>query len=96
MNLGLFLLLPLLLGGVILRFRSALISLLVTATLGIGHFLLCLHAYYTWNLWLYAVYPILGLLACFSGMYVYQYVKEQKKRQQMRYAFGKYVSPASQ
>ncbi len=94
MNLGLFILLPLLLGIIILRFRSALISLLVTGTLGIGHFLLCLHAYYTWNLWLYAIYPIFGLLACFSGMYVYQYVKEQKKRQQMRYAFGKYVSPA--
>lgn len=93
-NLSLTLIFPILLALLILRFRSALISLLLTVTLSIGYFLLCLHAYQSWNLWLYLTYPVLGMWACFSGMYAYQYAIEQKKRQQMRFAFGKYVSPA--
>lgn len=94
LNIALTLLLPTLLGFLILRFRSTLISLLLVATLSMGYFLLCLQAYQNWNLWIYLTYPILGMWACFSGLYAYQYAKEQKKRQQMRFAFGKYVSPS--
>lgn len=94
LNLGLFLLMPLLLASAILRFRSAGISLLLTVSLSLGYFLLCLQAYLVWNLWIGFIYPVLGMWACFSGIYVYQYANEYKKRQQMRFAFGKYVSPA--
>ncbi len=88
------LVLPGLLSLAIHRFSSTLINLLVAVSLAGGHFLLCLHAYYAWNLWIYAIYPILALALCFSGLYMYQYAKEHKQRLQMRYAFGKYVSPA--
>jgi adenylate cyclase len=84
--------LPTLLGLSIYRFPSTLINLLVGICLAAGHFLLCLHAYYEWNIWIYAIYPILALALCFSGLYVYRYAKEHKQRLQMRYAFGKYVS----
>lgn len=94
LNWGLFLLMPLLLTTAILRFRSAGISLLLTVSLSLGYFLLCLQAYLVWNLWIGFIYPVLGMWACFSGTYVYQYANEYKKRQQMRFAFGKYVSPA--
>ena len=94
LNLFCLLLLPLLLAAGILRFRSTAVSLILTITLSIGYFLFCLNAYQSWNLWIHLTGPILGLWVCFSGMYVYQYNQEQKKRQQMRFAFGKYVSPA--
>lgn len=94
LNICLFLLMPALLGFFLLRFQSTLINLLVTATLSIGYFLICLQAYHVWNVWLYAIHPILAMWICFSGVYVYQYARESKKRQQMRFAFGKYVSPA--
>jgi len=86
--------LPLLLLGVILRFRSVWIGLIVTISFSAAQFMLGLYAYYHWNLWLHVVPPVLAMLACFSGSYVYRYASEYKKRQQMRYAFGKYVSPA--
>lgn len=94
LNLFIFFALPLLLGATILRFRSSGLSLLMTISLSVGHFLLCVHAYNHWNLWIYAAYPIAAMLVCFTGVYVYRYVREHKKRQQMRSAFGKYVSPA--
>lgn len=86
--------LPLLLAAIILRFHSTVISVLGLASLGLIHFLACLEAYWHWNLWVYCIYPLLSLAACFTGMYVYRYGREHRRRQQMRYAFGKYVSPA--
>ncbi|WP_373531431.1 adenylate/guanylate cyclase domain-containing protein [Vampirovibrio sp.] len=94
LNLGLFLLMPALLSAFIFRFQSTLINLLVTATLSVGYFLVSLQAYYVWNVWIYAVYPILAMWACFSILYACRYNTEHKKRKQMRFAFGKYVSPA--
>ncbi len=85
--------LPTLLGLSISRFPSTLINLLMGLCLAAGHFLICLHAYDEWNIWIYAIYPILALALCFSGLYAYRYAKEHKQRLQMRYAFGKYVSP---
>lgn len=89
-----FLVLPGLLLVIIFRFRSVWISLLMTLTLAAGYFLLCIYAYNQLNLWVAAVYPILAMLLCFTGAYIYSYLQTEKKRQQMRYAFGKYVSPA--
>ncbi|WP_303672843.1 CHASE2 domain-containing protein [Vampirovibrio chlorellavorus] len=86
--------LPTLLGLSISRFPSTLINLIVGLSLAAGHFLICLYAYHEWNIWIYAIYPILALALCFSGLYAYQYTKEHKQRLQMRYAFGKYVSPS--
>jgi class 3 adenylate cyclase len=85
---------PLFLLAAILRFRSIWISLILTVTLSGAQFMLGLYAYHHWNVWLYVVPPVLAMLATFSGAYVYQFAREHKQRQQMRYAFGKYVSPA--
>jgi len=94
MNLLISLLLPGLLLLMIWRFRSVWVSLLMALTLALGQFLLSIYAYNHWNLWLYTVQPVLATFVCFGGFYIYRYRKEFKKRQQMRYAFGKYVSPA--
>lgn len=94
LNLLLALSLPLLLAGLIFRFRSIAISMTGLVALGLLHFMFCLKAYQDWNLWVFCIYPVLSLLLCFTGIYVYRYTQEFKQRQQMRYAFGKYVSPA--
>lgn len=90
----LLMLLPGLLLLAIWRYRSAWISFLVAITLALGHFLFVMYAYSHWNLWVFFVQPLLAVILCFSGTYAYQYASEYKKRLQMRYAFGKYVSPA--
>jgi adenylate cyclase len=87
-------LLPTLLLLTIYRYRSAWLSLMVAAALALGHFLFTMYAYSQWNLWVAFVHPFLAVVVCFSGTYAYQYAIEHKKRQQMRYAFGKYVSPS--
>ncbi|MCE3234151.1 MAG: adenylate/guanylate cyclase with Chase sensor [Vampirovibrio sp.] len=94
LNILAFLLLPSLVLLMIWRFKSVWISLLMTLTLSLGYFLLCIYAYNQLNIWIYAVHPALAAFISFGGFYVYRYRKEYKKRQQMRYAFGKYVSPA--
>lgn len=75
------------------RFRSVLWNLLIVVTLTAGYYFLAFFAYRNANLWLNTVYPILGLLLCFSGLYIYRYYQEYRQRQQLRFAFGKYVSP---
>lgn len=94
LNLALLLLLPLLLSVAAFRFRSVWDTLVVAVILSAGHFMLCLYAYHTCNLWIGSIYPILGIFACLMGIYIYKYLREYKQRQQMRFAFGKYVSPA--
>lgn len=88
------LMLPSFLLLIIYRYRSAWLSLLMAITLSLGHFLFTLYAYSQWNLWVLFVQPFLAIILCFCGTYAYQYATEHKKRKQMRYAFGKYVSPA--
>lgn len=94
LNILALLLLPTSLLLFISRFKSIWLNLLMTLTLCLGHFLLCIYAYNQLNVWIYAVHPALGAFICFGGFYIYRYRKEYKKRQQMRFAFGKYVSPA--
>jgi class 3 adenylate cyclase len=94
LNTLLLLLLPGAMIALGLRLRSVPLAILLALALSLGHFLLCMYAYNHWNLWLYAIYPILGTLLCFCGLFIYRFLKEQKQRQQLRYAFGKYVSPS--
>jgi adenylate cyclase len=89
-----FLLLPTLLALAGWRFRSTPILCLLTVTLATGHFLLGVFLYNHLNLWLVVVYPILALLGCFIGLFVYRFLREQKRRRQLRFVFAKYVSPA--
>lgn len=93
-NIGLFLALPLTLWLLALRYKSVLMSLLITVTLALGVFILGIYAYNELNLWVNTTYPILGVLLFFIATYLYRYWQEQRLRQQLRYAFGKYVSPA--
>jgi class 3 adenylate cyclase/CHASE2 domain-containing sensor protein len=88
------LVLPLLMGIGIMRYPSVLAGSLLAVTLGLGYLVLCIYAYSNWNLWLVAVNPLLALMACFTGGYLYRFVHERQKRLQLRFAFGKYVSPA--
>jgi class 3 adenylate cyclase/CHASE2 domain-containing sensor protein len=89
-----FLLLPLLLIMASRRFKSVPFICLLTLTLAVGYFLLSVFCYNRLNVWLYVVYPILALLGCFVGLFIYRFLKEQRQRQQLRFAFGKYVSPS--
>lgn len=89
-----FLLLPTLLGLAGWRFKSTAILCLLTVTLATGHFLFSVFLYNHLNLWLAVVYPILALLGCFLGVFVYRFRRERKRRRQLRFVFAKYVSPA--
>ena len=94
LNVLLTLMFPLILAYLILRFQSITFSVVGLVSLCMIHFMICLEAYQRWNFWVYCIYPILALLICFTSVYVYRYAKEYKHRQQIRHAFGKYVSPA--
>ena len=94
LNMLMILALPGLFFGAIVRYRAFGLSLLLTLTLSAGYFFLCLHAYHSWNLWLVFINPVLALVTCFTGFYLYRYTVEARQRQQMHVAFGKYVSPA--
>lgn len=86
------LLLPLGMFAVALRYRSIWLSLVLAFSLCLGYFVFTAYAYNQLNLWLFAVYPMLGALLCYVGVYFYRFVQEQRQRQQLRFAFGKYVS----
>ena len=77
-----------------LRFEQILNALMGTLLLVLGHFCFTTYAYLHWNLWVNAVYPIAGMMLCYSGGYIYRYKKTQKTKEQLRFAFGKYVSPS--
>jgi class 3 adenylate cyclase len=92
---GLFLvLLPLIQFLVVRRYKSAMTGLLMAMVLASGQLLLAIVAYNDYNRWIWVVYPSVLALLCFGATYAYQYAVEYKKRIQLRYAFGKYVSPA--
>lgn len=78
----------------ILRFRNVWLNALIVLSLVLGYFLLTLWVYQHNSLWLNVVYPTLAILGCFTVMYVIRYYREYQQRQQLRLAFGKYVSPA--
>lgn len=83
-----------LVGWALLRFQTLLMSGLISLSVCLGFFILTNVAYGSWNLWVYLVYPMLGAMALFVGVYFARYVRSENKKRQLRDAFGKYVSPA--
>jgi class 3 adenylate cyclase/CHASE2 domain-containing sensor protein len=76
------------------RFRSIIIAVLGTGALLIFYFCATYYAYSNLNLWINFICPALGVMVIFTCSYVYQYTQSERLRQQLRFAFGKYVSPA--
>lgn len=77
-----------------LRWRSVPLSIVSVLALGVVYTQGCLWAYQHMNLWLNWIYPITGLLITFTATYVYRYFTTERRKNQLRYAFQKYVSPA--
>lgn len=82
-----------LMGFAVVRFESILLGFCFMAALVAGEIVLSIYAYGHWNLWLNTVYPVLGTLCVYGGGYVWRYQQTEKRKQQLRFAFGKYVSP---
>lgn len=81
-------------GAICWRYKSIAISSAAILTLLIFYFALTSIGYNRYNLWINYVYPAIGTLVLFSASYTVRYLMVEKKRQQLRFAFAKYVSPA--
>lgn len=77
-----------------LRWSSIPLSIIGVAALGIGYAVFTVIAYQQWNVWLNMVYPITGILTTLTGAYIYRYYTTEKRKEQLRSAFGRYISPA--
>ncbi len=75
-------------------FQSVGTSVLAIGMLLLAYFAVTNEAYSRFNLWVNFFYPAFLLVTLFSVGYVYRYWDTEKRRQQLRYAMGKYVSPA--
>jgi adenylate cyclase len=79
---------------VCLRFSSPLWALTAVSALGVMGFGGTYLAYARLNLWLNLAYPLVGLVLVYSVTYAWRFIRTERRRQQLRTAFGKYVSPA--
>lgn len=88
----------LLMGGVTayscLRWSSVSLSAVFVTVLGVVYSLFCQWAYQYLNLWVNWVYPVTAMLLTFTGAYVFRYLTTEKRKNLLRFAFQKYVSPA--
>lgn len=78
-----------------LHWRSLLMGLLFVGLLAAGYTCFTYWAYQHWNLWVNWVYPMTALLLTILISYLIRYTLEERRRRQLRFAFGKYVSPAA-
>lgn len=80
-------------GVYLVRRYSVLLGLLALVSLSACYYFLALKAYTDWNYWLNVTNPIAMLWVTYAATYIWQYQRSEKQRQQLRFAFGKYVSP---
>jgi adenylate cyclase len=66
---------------------------LAVVALAVLYTLVTVWSYQEYNLWLNWVYPVAGMLVTMSVSFMVRYRQEANRREQLRYAFGKYVSP---
>jgi adenylate cyclase len=74
-------------------FRIGFISLIWIAGLSIAYFFVTLYAYEYCHTWILLISPLLAFAASYTYLFITLYLKERQQRQQLRSAFGKYVSP---
>ncbi|MBY0402553.1 MAG: adenylate/guanylate cyclase domain-containing protein, partial [Cyanobacteria bacterium] len=72
------------------QWSSISLSVFSVVMMGISYNFLCHYAYEQWNLWLNWVYPMTTLVLSYSIGFVIRYVQTEKKKNQLRIAFGKY------
>lgn len=77
-----------------LRWTSIHLLLVGILFLSGAYAYLTMWVYQHWNLWLNWIYPTAGILIATLGAILYRYLTAEKRKQQLRFAFGKYVSPA--
>lgn len=78
----------------VMRFNNLLWLGGLTASFIVGHTVISVLAYQKADLWINMTYPILGILLCFTLGAAYRFVTAERQRRQLRFAFGKYVSPS--
>ncbi len=71
------------------------VGLPILIGLGIFYHYLTFFAYTEWGLWLNWTWPTLTLILSSVVIYTQRYISGENKRQQLRYAFAKYVSPGT-
>ena len=52
------------------------------------------YVFSAWKIWLTAVYPSLTMVFVFGGVTTYRVLTEEKKKKEIRGAFGRYVAPS--
>ncbi len=69
-------------------------SIVFVTVLAGSYTIFTIWAYRELSWWVNWTYPMLALFLAFAGSYVYRYFSAEQRKQQLRYAFAKYVSPA--
>ena len=69
-------------------------GVVLVLALGGSYNYICQWAYKDYNTWLNWTYPMLTLAITFTASYIIRYLTAEKRKQQLRFAFWKYVSPA--
>jgi class 3 adenylate cyclase/CHASE2 domain-containing sensor protein len=74
----------------VVRWRSIVLAVTTLVCVGVIYHGACQWAYEVQNLWLNWVYPMTALITSFILAFTFRLVESEKKKQQLRIAFGKY------
>jgi adenylate cyclase len=82
-----------LLAALTLRRTRALTGLAIVGALFVGYVLLAHWLFVEARIWLNMVYPLLSLVATYTVLTLYRYMREERERRRIRNAFQHYVAP---
>lgn len=72
----------------------AVYATMFTVTFSGLYILLNNYIFYSWNIWLTTVYPLLTIIFVSACVITYQFWTEERKRRQVKDAFSRYVAPS--
>jgi len=83
----------LVLSYIISRIRP-IFATIVTVLLIIVYIVVNNYAFTVGNTWLTVVYPIMTMILVFGGVTTYRFMTEERKKREIKDAFGRYVAPS--
>jgi len=84
--------------GLLLSYLAArvrpLSATLITIVMFAAYAIVNEYIFVTWKIWLTAIYPGMTMVLVFGGVITYRIMTEEKKKKEIKNAFGRYVSPS--
>jgi len=71
-----------------------LAATLITMTMLAAYAVVNEYIFVAWKIWLTAIYPSMTMVLVFGGVITYRIMTEEKKKKEIKNAFGRYVSPS--